>query len=58
MSLARLGELDRAAEVIRQVLAIEPGLTISKMRARLHFWPEGGAWNKHAEALRLAGLPE
>jgi hypothetical protein len=57
MSLARLGQLDEAAEVIRQVLAIEPGLTISKMRARLDFWPEG-TWNRHAEALRLAGLPE
>ena len=57
MSLARLGELDKATEVIREVLAIEPDLTISKMRARLDFWPER-TWNRHAEALRLAGLPE
>ena len=57
MSLARLGELDRAAEVMREVLAIEPGLTISKMRARLDFWPEA-TWDRYAEALRLAGLPE
>src|SRR5262245_36158815 len=57
MSLANLGELDKAAEVIRQVLAIEPGLTISKMRARLDFWPEG-TWDRHAEARRLAGVPE
>jgi tetratricopeptide (TPR) repeat protein len=57
MSLARLGQLDEAAEVIRQVLAIEPGLTISRMRARMDFWPEG-AWDRYDEALRLAGLPE
>jgi len=57
MSLANLGELDRAAEAIQEVLAIEPGLTISKMRARLHFLPER-TWDRHAEALRLAGLPE
>jgi TolB-like protein len=57
MSLGRLGELDKAAEVIREVLAIEPDLTISKMRARLNFWSEA-AWKKPAEALRLAGLPE
>jgi len=57
MSLARLGEPDKAAEAIQQVLAIEPGLTIAKMRPRLDFFPEG-AWNKYAEALRLAGLPE
>jgi hypothetical protein len=53
----KAGEPDKAAEVIQQVLAIEPGLTIAKMRPRLDFFPEG-AWNKHAEALRLAGLPE
>ena len=57
MGLARLGEFDKAAEVIREVLAIEPGLTISKVRARMDFWREG-AWNRQAEALRLAGLPE
>jgi TolB-like protein len=57
MSLAILGEMDKAAEVIREVLTIEPGLTISKMRARLDFWTEA-AWKKPAEALRLAGLPE
>ena len=38
MGLARLGEFDKAAEVIREVLAIEPGLTISKVRARMDFW--------------------
>ena len=57
MSLARLGQFDEAAEVIQQVLAIEPDLTISKMRARLNFWPEA-VWGKYAEAMRLAGLPE
>ena len=56
-SLAKLGERDEASEVMREVLAIEPQLTISKMRARLNYWPES-VWNKFADGLRLAGLPE
>ena len=56
-SLARAGERQEAAEVIGNILALEPGLTITKMRARLNFWPEA-LWNKLADGLRLAGLPE
>ena len=56
-SLAKAGERQEAADVIRGILALESGLTIAKMRARLNFWPED-LWNKLADGLRLAGLPE
>jgi TolB-like protein/Flp pilus assembly protein TadD len=56
-SLAALGERDEAAEAVRKALAVEPELTLSRLRARLNFWPEG-AWRWFAENLRLAGLPE
>jgi len=56
-SLARTGECAGAAEVIREILAIEPELTIARMRARLNFWPET-IFNDFADGLRIAGLPE
>jgi TolB-like protein len=56
-SLAMAGERQEAAEVTANILALEPGLTITRMRARLNFWPEE-LWNKLAGGLRLAGLPE
>jgi len=56
-SLAKLGERDRAAAAIQEVVAIDPQLTISKVRRRLRHWPES-AWNSYSEGLRLAGLPE
>jgi hypothetical protein len=36
---------------------IEPHLTLSKLRSRLLGIDEG-VWNKVAQGLRLAGLPE
>jgi TolB-like protein len=56
-SLAKLGERDQAAAAIEKILAIEPQLTISKLRLRLRHWPEN-AWNSYSEGLRLAGLGE
>jgi TolB-like protein/Tfp pilus assembly protein PilF len=56
-SLARLGEREQAAAAIRELLAIDPQQTISKVGVHLRHWPESG-WNNYAEALRLAGLPE
>jgi hypothetical protein len=35
----------------------EPQLTLSKLRARTMFFEES-VWNKLADGLRLAGLPE
>jgi TolB-like protein len=56
-SLARLGEREQAATAIRELLAIDPQQTISKVHAHLRHWSES-AWNNYAAALRLAGLPE
>jgi TolB-like protein len=56
-SLARLGEREQAAAAIRELLAIDPQQTISKVGVHLRHWPERG-WNNYAEALRLAGLPD
>jgi len=56
-SLAGIGERGQAAEAIRLALAFEPGLTISRLRLRLNYWPEQ-AWSNFADCLHLAGLPE
>jgi TolB-like protein len=56
-SLARQGELDRAAEAMREMRSIEPQLTLTRLRARLmHF--EEDFWQEYSEALKLAGLPQ
>jgi Flp pilus assembly protein TadD len=39
-SLARKGRLDGAAEAIREVLNVEPELTLTRLRARLMFIEE------------------
>jgi TolB-like protein len=56
-NLVKLGCQDEAAKMIRQVLAIEPELTLRKLRARMMFIQQE-AWQEHSAALRLAGLPE
>jgi TolB-like protein len=56
-NLASLGQKDRASEAIRELLKIEPHLTISSFRARMLMLHEN-VWTKLSEALRLAGLPE
>jgi TolB-like protein/Flp pilus assembly protein TadD len=56
-SLAGQGERGRAAEAMRLALAVEPDLTICRLRVRLNYWPEQ-AWSNFAECLHLAGLPE
>jgi tetratricopeptide (TPR) repeat protein len=55
-SLAMAGERRPAADVIKELLKIDPQLTISRHRARLRFLPEA-VWRNYAEGLRLAGLP-
>ena len=54
---ARLGQPDKATEWVQQLLKGEPALTISKQRSRMMFMDEN-VWNKLADGLRLAGLPE
>ena len=56
-NLANLGQKDRASEAIRELLKIEPHLTISDLRARMLMAHER-LWTKFSAALRLAGLPE
>ena len=56
-SLASSGQKDRAGETIRDLLKIEPHLTISSFRARMLMADES-VWTKFSDALRLAGLSE
>ena len=56
-SLVKQGRLNDAAEVVREVLNIEPQLTLTKLRARSMYMEEN-IWNDYSAALRLAGLPE
>jgi tetratricopeptide (TPR) repeat protein len=56
-SLAKLGQIERASKFMQDVLANEPQLTVSRLRARTMFMDEG-AWLKYADGLRLAGMPE
>jgi tetratricopeptide (TPR) repeat protein len=56
-SLACLGQKDRAREAIRELLKIEPNLTISNLQSRMRMQHES-VWTKFSEALRLAGLPD
>jgi len=56
-SLAMLGRRERAAEIVQEVLKMEPQLTLTRLRARLRGMDER-IWSKWAEGLRIAGLPE
>jgi TolB-like protein len=56
-SLAKQGQRDHAAAALREVLSIEPHLTLTKLRPRLMFIEEK-VWSDYSAALRLAGLPE
>jgi TolB-like protein len=56
-SLAKQGDLDGAAEVMREMRSIEPQLTLTRLRSRLMHFQED-FWQKYSEALRLAGLPQ
>jgi TolB-like protein/Flp pilus assembly protein TadD len=56
-SLARLGQKDKAASALRDMLSIEPKLTLTILRLRLVGIDER-VWSKVAEGLRLAGLPD
>jgi TolB-like protein/class 3 adenylate cyclase len=56
-SRAKLGEGDQAAKAVRDMLTLEPQLTLSKLRERLMYYDES-VWKKMADGLRLAGLPE
>ncbi len=57
-SLARLGQREKAATVVQELLNIEPQFTLAELRVRVRFL-DGTPWgNVFLDALRLAGLPE
>jgi TolB-like protein/Flp pilus assembly protein TadD len=56
-SLALLGRMESAAQVMQEILKIEPHLTLTKLRWRLRHMDEG-LLKQFSAALRLAGLPE
>jgi tetratricopeptide (TPR) repeat protein len=57
-SLARLGQGEKAAGVVQELLNIEPQFTLAELRARVRSL-DGTPWgNAFLDALRLAGLPE
>lgn len=56
-SLAKQGQVSYAADIMREVRAIEPQLTLAELRTRLPFMHEE-IWQGYSSALRLAGLPE
>jgi tetratricopeptide (TPR) repeat protein len=55
--LAGLGQIDNAREVMREVLNVEPGLTVSALRARLSHMNDS-VWEILSDGWRRAGLPE
>jgi tetratricopeptide (TPR) repeat protein len=57
VALVKVGQRDRAAEVVQELLAIEPELTISGFLTRIPVPLESMA-RTYTEALRAAGLPE
>ena len=56
VALVKLGEVDRARDAVQQLLALEPGLTISGFFDRIPIPLERMA-SVYASALRDAGLP-
>ena len=57
VALVNVGQRDRAAEVARELLKIEPELTVSGFLARIPF-PLESLSRTYAEALKAAGVPE
>jgi TolB-like protein/Flp pilus assembly protein TadD len=56
-SLAKLGRVNEASEVVRELLNIEPQLTVAKLHWRLRHMDER-VLNPFLDGLRIAGLPE
>jgi len=57
VSLARLGEMEKATASVREMLKIEPQFTVSGFRAQLRVLDDSQG-NRYLDALRLAGFPE
>ena len=54
---AKLGLMNRAAQLVAQCTSVQPEVTVGKLVARTVF-KEAGDSNHLAECLRLAGMPE
>ena len=57
VALVKVGQRDQAAQIVQELLRIEPKLTISEFLTRIPVPLEAMA-KTYAEALRSAGLPE
>jgi tetratricopeptide (TPR) repeat protein len=57
VALVQIGQRDRAAQIVQELLTIEPKLTISGFLTRIPV-PLQSMTRTYAEALRAAGLPE
>ncbi len=57
VAFVKIGKHDRAADIVRELLVIEPELTISRFFSRIPV-PLKSMARAYAEALRAAGLPE
>jgi TolB-like protein len=57
VALIKLGETDRAGLIARELLDVEPELTVSGFLKRIPF-PRDAMATTYAEALRAAGVPE
>jgi TolB-like protein len=56
-ALVNLGQRDKAAAVVLQLLKIEPQLSLARLRSRLMFMDER-VWARFSADLRLAGIPD
>jgi TolB-like protein len=59
-ALVMTGQRERAAEIVQELLQIEPGLSILRLRLRVPFSVDSfnPYWRAFSDALRSAGLPE
>ena len=62
-ALALFGRLDEANQIVKQMLALNPSLTISRCRAHIETqmknpFKRPGVVEAYYDGLRLAGLPE
>jgi hypothetical protein len=55
--LVELGRLSEARDTVANLLQLEPGLTISKLRRRAPIF-DATLMNAYLARLRMAGLPE
>jgi TolB-like protein/tetratricopeptide (TPR) repeat protein len=53
-----LGNREKAANIVQELMRIDPQLTVSGLRDRVPFALNEPLWKMYSEALRAAGLPE